>query len=210
MKKSMLILEILVGLLVLIVAVVGLYPLIFGIPFGVQFMVFGTIILGITILAVGIFGVASVFSYETLSLAKKIKIATSLLTIEMAVIILYFQVTGAGAYWLHVLFGLALLGYAVGRVIIGGLTRENKSGLRVYYSAIGIAVGVLSLIVMSFQMIATSSKGIATLFLSYGYFVRIALILIGVDCLMSAILIGLLNKQKQSPIIEVANPPLPE
>ena len=201
MKKSMVILEILVGLLALIVAVLGLYPFLFGIPFGVQLMMFGTIILGVTILVVGIFGAARVFSYETLSLAKKINIATSLLTTAMAVIILYCQFTGVGANWFHVLFGLGLLGYAVGRVAIGGLTREYNSGLRVYYSAIGIALGVLSFIVVLFQMVQTSSTGNATLYLSYGYFVRIALILIGVNCLISAILAVLLNKQKQSPIM---------
>ena len=157
----------------------------------------------------GIFGVASGFSYETLSLAKKINIATSILTIVMAVIILYFQVTGLEANWLHFLFGLGLLGYAVGQVIIGGLTREHKSGLRAYYSAIGIAIGVLSFIVVLFQTVATSSTGNATFFLSYGYFVRIALILTGVNCLITAILALFLNKQKQGPIIEVANPSLP-
>ncbi len=44
-------------------------------------------------------------------------------------------------------------------------------------------------------------------YLTYGYFVRIALILIGVNCLISAIIAVLfLKKQKQSPI-GVANPP---
>ena len=55
-------------------------------------------------------------------------------------------------------------------------------------------------------MVLTSSVvGGGKFYLTYGYFVRIALILIGVDCLISAIFAILLKGQKQSPISEVLN-----
>jgi hypothetical protein len=219
MKKSMLILEILVGLLALITAYITLYPFKLG-AIGTFIFAFGTIIVASTMLVVGIFRMANVFSFETLSLAKKINVGTSGLTIAMAVIILYLQIVsgreflqviGGGARWLHVLFGLGLLGYAVGLVAMGVLSREYHFGLRAYYSAIGIAIGVLSFIVLSFQMVLTSSVvGGGKFYLTYGYFVRIALILIGVDCLISAITDVLLKRRKQSQISEAPNPSLPE
>ena len=206
----MLILEIFVGLLALIAALTTLYPFVFGILFGAQIMVFGTIILAVTILIVGTLGVMSVFSNENLSLAKKINIVTSVLTIAMSVTILYFQITSAGLSWLHILFGLGLLGYSVGQVAIGVLTREVNFGFRAYFSAMGIAIGALSSIVLLFALVQTSSTGGSTFYLSYGYFVRIALVLIGVNCLISAALATFLKRQKQSPVIEMANPLLLE
>ena len=130
MKKSIFILEILVGLLALIAAYITLYPFRLGV-IGTFIFAFGTIIIALVMLVVGIFRLDSVFSFETLSLAKKINVGTNGLTIAMAVIILYLQIAvgreflqviGGGACWLHVLFGFGLLGYAVGLVAMGAIT----------------------------------------------------------------------------------------
>ena len=62
MKKSLLIIEILVGLLALIIGLIVLYPLrFFSIRIGGKIMVTGTIILGITLLVIGIFRLSSGF-----------------------------------------------------------------------------------------------------------------------------------------------------
>ena len=152
--KKLIISEILTGLLALTMAIITLYHFKLG-AIGTYIFAFGTIIIASTMLVVGIFRLANVFSFEPLSLAKKIDVGTSVLTIAMAVIILYLQIVagreflqviGGGARWLHVLFGLGLLGYAVGLVAMGVLSREYRYGLRAYYSAIGIAIGVLSFI----------------------------------------------------------------
>jgi hypothetical protein len=150
-------------------------------------------------LIVGIFRLASVYSYESLSLAKKINVVTSILTMAMSVVIFFFQLFMTGARWLHLLFGIGLLSYAIGRVTIGALTSEINSGLRAYYSAIGIGIAVLSIIIISFQMVQISSGANGTVYLTYGYFVDATLIMIGVDFLISAILSIILRRQKQSP-----------
>jgi hypothetical protein len=72
MKKSIVLLEILVGLLTLIIGIITMYPLrFFNVQTGAEIMMFGIPLLGVTMLIVGIFRLTSVFSFETLSLAKK-------------------------------------------------------------------------------------------------------------------------------------------
>ena len=120
MKTSMMLLEILVGLLVLIIGIINLFPFkFFNVPTGATIMLYGIIIAGVTMLVVGAFGLSRVYSYETLSLAKKINVVTSVLTMAMAVVILFFQLFMTGSRWLHLCFGIGLLGFAVGQVAIG-------------------------------------------------------------------------------------------
>jgi hypothetical protein len=200
MKKSMTVLEILLGLLVLIIAIVNLYPFkFFNIQTGAEIMMYGIILSGVSMLIVGSFRLASVYSYESLSLAEKINVVTSILTMAMSVVIFFFQLFMTGSRWLHLLFGIGLLSYAIGRVTIGVLTSEINSGLRAYYSAIGMGIAVLSIITISFQMVQISSGVNGTVYITYGYFVDATLIMIGVDFLISAILGIVLRRQKQSP-----------
>jgi len=195
----MIVLEFLVGLLALIIGIVTLYPFkFFNLGIGAEIMFYGVTLLAVAMLIVGIFRLASVFSFETLSLPKKINVVTSVLTVAMAVVILYFQMVVIGERWLHLLFGIGLLSYAVGRVTIGALTTEYKSGLRAFISLIGIIIGVFSIIIILFQMTPIHSEGSLTVYLTYTYFTGITLVLIGVDCLVSAILAGLFG-QKQGP-----------
>jgi len=197
MKETPAILEILLGLLALISTVITLYPFkIFGIRTGGEIFVFGFIISALTLLVFGIFRLASVFSCEPLNLAKKINIVTSVLTIATAISVLYLQIVVIGASLFHLLLGFGLLSYAVGRVGSGVLANEYNFGLRAFNSAIGIAIGVLSIIVIFFPLVLVSSEINATVYMSYAYFAKIALILIGVDCLVSAILGMFLRKQK--------------
>ena len=195
----MIILEILVGLFAFVIGIVTLYPFkFFSIGIGAEIMVYGITLLAVAMLVVGVFRLSSVFSFETLSLPKKINVVTSVLTVAMAVVILYFQMVAIGGRWLHLLFGIGLLSYAVGRVTIGALTTEYKSVLRAFISLIGIIIGVFSTTIILFQMVPIHSEGSLTAYLTYSYFTGITLVLIGIDCLVSAILVGLLV-QKQSP-----------
>jgi len=196
MKKGIEILEILVGLLALIIGIVTLYPLKFSNTQGIGGQI---ILLGVALLVVGIFRLASVFSYENLGLAKKVNVATSVLTIAAAVVILYFQIVVQGESWLHLLFGIGLLSYAVGRVTVGALTSEYKFGLRVFIIVIGIIIGVFSSVVILFQMVLIHSEGFLKVYLTYSYFTKITFVLIGVDCLASSIFVMFLSRQKQSP-----------
>jgi hypothetical protein len=197
MKKSWAILEILVGLLVLITAIITLYPFkFFNIQTGAGIMAYGTVISALILLIVGVF-LAIVFSYKSSSLAKKINVVTSVLVIFTAVALLYFQLFAIGQLWLHLFFGVGLLSYGVGRVVFGALTVENNFGLRVFNSAIGIAIGVLSIVVILFQMVLVSSSLGVYVYYTYGYFTRVAFVLIGVDCLVSAMLGMFFNRQKQ-------------
>jgi hypothetical protein len=200
--KKLLILEILVGLLTLIMTIVTMYPFgLFGIRNGGIILVFGIIISGITLLMVGIFRLANVFSRETLSLAQKINVVTSVPVVAAAVVILYFQIVATGSSWLHFLFGAGLLSYSVGRVIIGAFTREQNLGLRAFNLALGMAVGVLSVIVIFFPLVLISSIIGAQTYIPYGYFTRIALILIGVDYLVSAIL-GMFLRVQETQVLD--------
>ena len=200
MKTSMMLLEILVGLLVLIIGIINLFPFkFFNVPTGATIMLYGIIIAGVTMLVVGAFGLSRVYSYETLSLAKKINVVTSVLTMAMAVVILFFQLFMTGSRWLHLCFGIGLLGFAVGQVAIGALTSEINSGLRAYYSAIGIVIAVLSIIIISFQMVQISSGVNGTIYLTYGYLIDVTFIMIGVDCLASAMLSIIFRRQKPVP-----------
>lgn len=199
MKRYVIVSEILVGLLALIIGIIFLYLFrFFSIRIGGEIMVYGTVILALTLLAVGIFRLVSVFSFETSSLTRKINVLTGVLTILVAVIILYFQTVAIGGSWLHFLFGSGLLSYAIGRVSFGALTKECRSALRGFISVMGITIGAFSVIVVLFQMVLVNSEPSFRSYLTYSYFFEIALILIGVDCLVSAILGMFLGEQKQS------------
>lgn len=131
-----------------------------------------------------------------LSLVIKINVVTSILTIAATVAILYFQIVATGTSWLHFLFGFGLLSYAVGRVSIGAFTKENNLGLRAFNLAASLAMGVLSIIIIFFPLVLIPSGANTNVYVPYGYFARITLILIGVDCLVSGILGGFFSRQK--------------
>ncbi len=190
-------LELLVGLLTLLLTIITMYPFrFFDMRTGGAIFVFGIIISGLTLLLVGIFRLASFLSYEALSLAKKISVVTSVLVIAAAITILYFQIVVTGNMWLHFLFGIGLLSYSVGLVAVGTFSKEFNLGLSTINLALGIAVGILSIIVILFPSVLVSSMPPSQVYISYIYFARIALVLIGVDCLVSAILGKFFSRQK--------------
>ena len=59
------------------------------------------VLYGFVLLSIGALRLVSVFSFGLQNLPKKINIVTSLVTISMAVIILYFQVIIPTSQWLH-------------------------------------------------------------------------------------------------------------
>ena len=199
MKDSWAIEEILVGFLVLITTVMTWYPFkFFNAQTGIGIMFFyGIVVSALVLLIVGVFMLVSAFSYDSLSLAKNVNVGTSALVVFAAVVLLFFQMVGMGQYWLHVLFGIGLLSYAVGRVFFGALTAQTYFGLRVFNSAIGVSIGVLSTIVILFPRVLVSSASGVNVYYPYGYFTNVAFVLIGIDCLVSASLSMLFNRQKR-------------
>ena len=113
-----------------------------------------------------------------------------------AITILYFQIVLTENIWLHFLFGIGLLSYSVGLVAVGTFSREFNLGLSTFNLAMSIAVGILSIIVILFPSVLISSVPPSQVYISYVYFARIALVLIGVDCLVSAILDKFFCRQK--------------
>jgi len=187
--KKFVSLELLVGLLTLSMTIITMYPFrFFGTRTGGTIFVFGIIFSGLTLLLVGIFRFASFFSYEAFSLTKKINVVTSVLVMATAITILYFQIVGTENMLLHFLFGVGLLSYSAGLATAVTFSRESNLGLSTINLAVGIAVGILSIIVIFFPYVLISSVPPSQVYISYVYFARIALVLIGVDCLVSAIL----------------------
>ena len=195
--KKFVTLEFLVGLLTILMSILTMYPFkFFGMRTGGTIFVFGIAFSGLTLLLVGIFRLASVFPYEALSLDKKISVVTSVLVMATAITILYFQIVLTENIWLHFLFGIGLLSYSVGLVAVGTFSREFNLGLSTFNLAMSVAVGILSIIVILFPSVLISSVPSSQVYISYVYFARIALVLIGVDCLVSATLTSSFVRQK--------------
>ena len=198
MKDSSAIVEILVGFLVLTTIVMTWYPFkFFNAQTEIDIMFFyGIVVSALLLLIVGVFMLATAFSYDSLSLAKNVNVGAGALVVFAAVVLLFFQMVGMGQHWLHILFGIGLLSYAAGRVVFGALTAQTNFGLGVFNSAIGVSIGVLSIIVILFQMVLVSSASSVKVYYPYGYFTNISFILIGIDCIVSASLGMLFNRQK--------------
>ena len=221
MKKSgstLGVIEFFVGLLALIVGTIYLAPVKFlGFSIGVSTVILSYVIFGVVLLVVAMYGLVSAFSEETSGLAKRITVFTSVVTIIPMLLVLFFQLTSTEQTWLHYLFGLSLLSYAVGRVAIGLLAKGYTLGLRAYALGFGGAIGALAITVFLFSSIILSKTVGSTLImpngtttkvpsgevvtsLSVGYLVIIALILIGIDLLLSSIFGMRRKKQKQNPV----------
>jgi hypothetical protein len=180
------VIEILLGLVVLTSVMLNLYDLglflaIFG-AFGLTLIFQGTLLLAIGILRSG-----SAFLNGFSDLPQKVNASTSLLIVSAALIILYFQIFLTGNQWLHLLFGIGLLGYGIGRIIFRGLTSGLNSVLRALITLLGLIITVFSIIVISFPIVQIYSHAGVTVSFTYTYFVDIAFILIGIDSLASAI-----------------------
>ena len=178
--------EILLGLVVLTSVMLDLFDFrlfisIFG-AFGLTLIFLGTVLLAIGVLRFG-----STFLNGFSSLPQKVNAITSVLTVSAAVIILYFQMFSTGEQWLHLLFGIGLLSYGIGRIIFGGLTSGLNSVLRALITLLGFIIIVFSIIVILFPIVPIYSHAGLTVTLTYTYFVEIAFILIGIDSLASAI-----------------------
>ena len=178
--------EILLGLVVLTSVMLSMYDFrlfiaIFG-AFGLTLIFQGTLLL-----AVGVFGSGSTFLNGFSSLPQKVNVATSVLIVSVALMILYFQIFLTGNQWLHLLFGIGLLGYGIGRILFGGLTSELNSVSRALITLLGLIIAVFSIIVISFPIVQVYSHAGLTVSFTYTYFVDIAFILIGIDSLASAI-----------------------
>lgn len=174
--------EILVGLAVLTSVMLylfdfGFFTAIFG-AFGLTFMLLGT-----ALFAIGVLKFGSTFLDEFSSLTKKVNTATSFLTIIAAAAILFFVMIASENLWLHFLFGIGLLSYGIARITVGILAKDFNFGLRTLTTLLGILIIVFSLIVIAFPLVQIGSNE----YLSYGYFVNLTFIFVGIDILVSTI-----------------------
>jgi hypothetical protein len=187
-----------------------MYPFrFFGIQTGVLILFLSIVMLGSTLLVIGIFSLVSAFSYLLTGLTRVINTVTSLLAVLTAIIILFFQMVITGQHWLHVLFGIGLLSYAIGRIGVGAFAGEYDSGLRVFIVLLGSTIAVFSIIVAAFQFVRIRSD----FYYTYLYFVNITIILIGAECLGSGVLSMLMKRStvavdKEEPEIEISSRPI--
>jgi len=182
---------VLVGLLAFIVGIVDLFPFkFFGVSAAGAIVLLSLVIPGTMLLVVGAFSLASAFSSGFSSLTKQIGTLTSVLTILVALTILFFQLVSTGEHWLNLLFGIGLLSYGVGLVAFGALPSECNSGLRLFTAFVGVVIAFLGVIVSASRLVHVYSDAYYT----YAYFVNIAFILIGFDCLVTVTLNLLLKK----------------
>jgi hypothetical protein len=203
MKKSRAILEIAVALFVLIAAVITRFPFtFFHSQIGGYLFVYGTIISALVMLAIGATRLSKFSTIETLTLNSKISVVSDALVMAMAFAVLYFEMLPTNRQWVYLFLGVGLLSYAVGQIILGVFAQDVRLGLRVVTTAIGIVVWALSIVVIFFPLVlihSTVNGGSAMrVYLPYNYFSGIALILIGVDFLISAIFGVLLTSKSRA------------
>jgi hypothetical protein len=141
------------------------------------------VLYGIALLSTGALRLATVFTYKFPKALEEINASTSIVTIGAALAVLYFQIITPANQWLQYLFGLGLLGYGVGRIVFGVLTRGCNVGLAALALLCGLIVSAISVIVLLFQ----SNNYLLPPFASYTSFVNLALIVIGVESLASSI-----------------------
>jgi len=178
----------LIGLLALILSFVLLFPLkFFGIQTGTEIVINGFAIFSIAILIIGIYRLSNSFSSYFSNRAKLVSLTSNVLIVAVAIIVLFFQMVASRQEWLHVIFGVGLLSYAIGRVTFGFFAGKFNIALRAFNIMIGFAIGLFSTLIILFGTVQIYSSGGMSVYLGFGYFADITLVLIGVDLLASAI-----------------------
>ena len=141
--------EILLGLIILTLVMLDVFDFrLFFAIFGVLSVTF--ILRGLALLSIGVLRLGTSFSYGFSSLVKKFNIVTSVLTILVAVTILFFEMVAMGLHWLNLLFGIGLLSYGIGRITVGALTNGFNSGFRALIALTGCVVAAFSVIIIVF------------------------------------------------------------
>jgi hypothetical protein len=198
--KSFRVMDILVGLMALLIGILYLAPVKFlGFSICLEMAVFSYVVFSVVLIVVAASRLVGTFSLEISKMAKQIAVTTSILVVISMIFILFFEIVSAEQSWFHYLFGLGLLSYAIGRIAIGFFARQYNFGWRAITLGFGIAISILSIVVLWFRLIPLSSNNNTSygVFLSSGFLIIPSLIIIGIDFLISSLI--LLKWQKQSP-----------
>jgi hypothetical protein len=179
MKKTKIMLEILVGLLAIVLSLIAFYPSNLNNPILSVLFVFGVFINALIMLGIGVLRLYAVFSFSALSLDEKINVFTSIVMIATAVAVLFLEVVATVHYLLHYLFGLGLLSYAAGLIVFAILAKDNKLVVRAFHVFMGFAIAIFSANVFVTFMYPL---------MNFEQFVSIALVLIGFDLIIYATL----------------------
>jgi hypothetical protein len=165
-----------------------LFPLrLFGIQTGIEVAFRWVAIFSGGMLIIGIYKLFGAFSGDFSSKVQLINLATGLLVVVVAVSIPFFQMFASmqeNLEWFHVLFGIVLLIYAIGRIMFGTFANNFNTSLRASNLMMGIAIGLFSTLIIRFGLVQIYSS----VEFSFGFFAELTLILIGADLLVSAIL----------------------
>ena len=197
MGSNIRVIEVLVGLLALVIGIIYLAPIrLLGFSIGLGTVILSYIIFGVVLIVVAACRLVGAFSYEISKLTKQIVAITSILVIIPMALILFFELISAEQSWFHYLFGIGLLSYAIGRIAIGLFARQYNLGWRAIALGFGSAICVLSIIVLWFRLIPLSSNNTSSygVSLSSLYLVIMSLIIIGIDFLLSSLMLLRWNK----------------
>jgi len=200
-RKSSII-EILVGVLTLVVGIFYLSPIrMLSISLMIQMGIIAYFILSIVLVLVAAPQLIGTFWYEIKLLPEWLVLVTSILIIAPMVSVLFFQMISVNFNLFHYLFGISLASYAISQIAIGAISKGQKRTFRAFAAGFGTAIGVLAGITFVFKNIiiskTTESNGSITInSLSFGTFVNLAFILIGISLLLPSI--NALRKQKQT------------
>jgi len=111
-----------------------------------------------------------------------------------AVMVLYFTLFLTQGSLLHFAFGIGLFSYGIGRITVSVLEHQINLGLRVFIVVSSCIILALSIIIIAFPMVLVQSGPGLKRYLTFGYFLDISYILMGIDCLVSAIVTIVLKK----------------
>jgi membrane-bound ClpP family serine protease len=129
------------------------------------------------------------------SLPRKISTAASIITIASAVGILFFQVISPAPAWRPYLFGAGLLSYGLGCIAFGLLTHKLYSPQRAIITMFGFAITIVAVII-AFQTVPIPWN--PAVYFTCAYFVSIALIIMGIGGIFSAV-INVVSAKKKPP-----------
>lgn len=210
------IIEVVVGLFALLFGIILLAPIKFlGIQAGLQISILSYSISGAVLIAVAAYRLVGVSSIKASSVTKWLIMATCVAVIGPMVLVLFLQMTSAtGSNWVHYLFGVSLLSYAVGGLAIGLLSKLTVK-LKAVTLGFASTIAVLSIIVILSDLIPfaqtsgttkisngnstiTVPSGVLTTAIPTYLFITISIILIGATLILPAILSILKTRQKQN------------
>lgn len=162
------------------------------------------VLYGLALLAVGVLSLAVLFLRGLSGSLKKMAAIASTATLALAITILYLQVIASTGTWLHYLFGFAVLSFGIALIFSGLMAHNSNMLLSLIRILCGAAATLLSIVMIAFPMVLISD-GNPQIYVSYGYFLNIALIIIGIGSLTSGAINMVLSKKQKTHLIPALN-----